>query len=165
MLEKLDSKVVDLINRLGVKVFNFDDYEKLTGYKFPFWSNGCYDIAQDVIAISGFVMGDVNQVTLHEIMHWSGHADRADRFMIADAIKCGTTNVISKESQANEEAIAEMGMYKLACYLGLDTESARLARDRYLKMFPHNQSYCEAEADRSVDWIIENAYGENRKVA
>jgi antirestriction protein ArdC len=161
-LDSLDSKVRELIQSFGIKLISYKQAHSLGISKQELPSDlsaGAYVCYMDIIAYNstppiGFE--DINRTILHEIVHWTGHGDRLKR----KPIQLGQRMLYAANSMDElhtEEAIAEIGMYRLAVYLGLEKD------DKYLDLMIHYLSRYELahidvacrEATKAVNFIVE----------
>lgn len=148
-------KVTEFAQSLGIKVKTPYEFECMTGEIYPWTANGLYSPPFDIIACNEFD----DFVLLHEIIHWSGHQSRADRFVVRKLANSNRTDLIrsliSVEDLYNEEAIANMGMFMLATYLGLDLKIAHYEMNARLMFMHYDYEFCEREVSRSVNWILD----------
>ena len=160
-LNSIHPAVLELIQSLGITLITYRHAYTLgvSRDELPNWSAGAYICYMDLIAYNpnppdGFE--DINRTILHEIIHWTGHGDRLKR----KPIQLGQRMLYAANSVDElhtEEAIAEIGMYRLAVYLGLEKE------DKYLDLMIHYLSRYELahidvacrEATRAVNFVVE----------
>jgi antirestriction protein ArdC len=150
----------DFVNSIGV---NFVEYDNACiAADVPLFQRMCaagfYDYQFDFIAInhaSLLYMGvTVEEVTLHEMTHWTGHKTRLNR-------KSMYSHSISNREL--EECIAQYGMFKLACILKLDEAVYKRALDRYLVRFPEvDLQDAEKQADIAVNYMLAIANSESQ---
>ncbi len=88
--------------------------------------NACYIPSRDVIHLppegAFFDAQSYYSVALHELVHWTGHADRCDRDL---------RNRFGSEAYAAEELIAELGSAFLCAEIGISHEP-RIDHARYI---------------------------------
>jgi len=141
MLKKLDPRVKNLIQSLNVTVVSYDDCrnDRLYGFDFHLFSftAGMYCSVTDRILINQFPppqFKDINEVVLHELVHWTGLENRLNREPIW-LRKIGSSHLITADSHATEELTAQYGMYLLAKQLGLDQKTYLQKFNDYSKYF------------------------------
>lgn len=97
-----DKSIVDIIAQHQVAISTFGNQPR-------------YQPHDDVIvmpAITSFHSeNDYNTTFLHELVHWTGHASRLDRF---------PSKSLDDKTRAEEELVAEIGSVFLATYFGID---------------------------------------------
>lgn len=97
-----DKSIVDIIAQHGVSISTFGNQPR-------------YQVQDDVIVMPDITSfnseNDYNTTLLHELVHWTGHTSRLDRF---------SGKALDDKTRAEEELAAEIGSIFLATYFGID---------------------------------------------
>jgi len=156
--------VLRLIEVLGVKVLSYSELKegvsKMTGFKMTrrlLNAHGFYDTSLDAIAFNeNKELFKLDHVLLHELIHWTGSSKRLARTALLPFCVLGRLEVMEGNEYATEEVIAEMGMYKLGLWLGLNRKELKRKRDVYIDSYGiHNPNYEKAciDSDNAVGYI------------
>jgi len=160
-LNDANPRVLELIRNLNIRLLSFAECS-LSGITIdPYiWqnSNGFYECHDDFIAFNHTPKSniqDLNSCILHEIAHWSGHPTRLNR----KAIEAGANLAIYELDLHiihTEEVIAQLGMFKLACYLGLNIEKYLEMTNLYIqRYFMANRLEADIESTKALGFIID----------
>lgn len=139
-----------------------------TGNHMSLFCSGMYEVVNDIVSVKPPTLGhqsigDVNTVLLHELVHWSGHPSRVNREEMKNA---HIYNYLTDQERHQEEACAQIGMYKLCKYFCMDMVKAEKYLSNYLITYPlADLGKAEADAEAAVSYLLSLAYGEVRKVA
>lgn len=137
------------------------------------WGNGGgghYSHLGDYIFITGNESpgSDPNMACLHELIHWSGNWRRLARPQAVIIRKVHVEKVPEKQLGITgrewevmihtEEAIAQMGAFKLTKALGGDVAKAKSQLNHYLTNYPlANLEEANRESDLAVRWLLAEA--------
>ena len=94
-------------------------------------------------------------VTFHEMIHWTGHESRLNRFLSATVARFGS------ETYAQEELVAEIGSAFLCGITAIDNERLNDNRDAYIKNWlralkddPKLVVKAAGQAQKAADFIL-----------
>lgn len=98
---------------------------------------------------------------MHEVIHWTGHPSRLNRPAIAEYFKVSHISQVPEILLHTEEAIAELGMLRLAAALGFDIEPIIKGATYYISTYPKaDLLMAEKYAREAVDYILKAGYVE-----
>lgn len=169
--EMLLPEVIDLCKRLNIVPKVFTEVLQARGQgSVSLDSLGQYCGSYDEIALQDNPLIApidnklrMSKTMLHEIIHWTGHSSRLARIKIVKSESYGPNGVMLPfecGEMAFEECIAELGAYRLAARLGLDTRALAPVIDSYLRVFGAGILMSEVckEANYAIDYVIQLAY-------
>ncbi len=171
-LQNMDPAVAGLVKLLGVKITDYDGMVKAgLGYELahpstPF-SGGFYLADADIIAVNphpirtqwkveaGHPAPHIDTTVLHELIHWSGAEGRMSR----PAVMMAADNVPRSDRDTHtEEAVAQMGMYKLGVIIGLSGVDLKHHLDSYLEgLYLADMALAEKQSDDAVVYLLNTA--------
>ncbi len=151
--QKMAAPVRKVFEALGVKLMSMHELSYKMEKAIPESYQGCYWADEDTIILkdSRSETGDLNTVALHELLHWTGHYTRLSRAAIQ--LSCPDRFSFSYHT---EEAAAQLGMHKLAKWLGVSEENIDYYLNNYLEAYPFADLHiAEMQAEQAVRWIKE----------
>lgn len=109
--------IMTLFATLGIKLVSPPDYG---GFAFMVSTYGQYDCGTDEIWAHNIssAIGELDSYLLHELIHWTGHPKRLNRYPVGPGVRH------SRGILADEEYTAQLGMMLLAQELGVLSETA-----------------------------------------
>lgn len=162
LLLKLNPMVLKLLRQLNPIVMGFGELQKYfkLNYEQKYKLFGLYMALPetDVIAINETTPIEIlDVVMLHELIHYTGRGSRLCRAGIVLLEQKDLT--ITEEHCQTEEAIAQLGMYKLGTYLGLDRDSLKQATVEYLASLPlADFEEAEMRSNEAVGYLVNKLY-------
>lgn len=163
----------DIAKRLGVKFVEPHDVGKYGWPEMAVTTAGFYDPSNDIISVKtnalsrrGMVLNNQDRFFMHELTHWVGGRSRLDRPVMRYA-NLAPFVCPSREELSTEEATAELGAMKLSQALNIDPEKAKENGEYYLAIFrPYaNMNQAERDSNERVAWVLDQAFGANRRAA
>lgn len=156
----VSSRVEDLVYRLGITLYSYEEASwRFEGY-FPFdvvgTSYGFYYPPKDYVSINVIDCAAAglspDHVALHEIIHWTGHQRRLARETII--AKQSYRFVLATEDHT-EEATAYLGAYYLAETLGMaDSLAYAMLQGGLARYNLADMGKAQADARAAVAWIL-----------
>lgn len=166
----VDSRVLALVSSTGCPLLTY--FDAITSGKVNAamlftmgMAAGYYDSQEDYIGLNERALESdrVNEVVLHELIHWTGHPSRLNRNTITSQLHGMRPTSYDYHT---EEATAQMGMFKLACLLGLDKELHLMLLNVYLTMFPEaNLAKADWDSNQAVGYLLDLAKYNHREAA
>lgn len=173
--DHLNPAVQNLLKSLGVEIKllsetivsdNLDEWRAssiMVNTTLP--TQGLYYGPTDTIVLNDSDLGDATPVVLHELIHWSGAESRLKREWILNNVKDiesfwnGTYVKDDSEEftkgQHTEEAIAEIGMFKLMLLLGIEPMQYQERVINYLKYLSSaDLMKADLESDIAVEYLV-----------
>lgn len=167
LIDRLDPQVTELALLTEATIILESEYYSMGyGIKIPNVHYGVYIVSLDIIVIADKTLNHkykLNEVVLHELVHWSGHPKRLNRpFM--KRFFAGQYN--DGDIMASEECTAQYGAYKLMQHFAMFPTERLLGLTSYLKLWvDFEPKGYEQMAGRAVDYLKGLYFAKRKKVA
>jgi len=144
--------------RIGANIGTIDKFKNPTRL-------GVYKANKDVIWIcNGLKERSRNRVICHEMIHWTGHTQRLNRYSVTMHLSSHQLNPVVKDQlYAVEEVIAELGSIGLCIQLNLPWKASESATyiNNYLSRCPefeNKQAFFHKVSKASVEYVFNKIY-------
>lgn len=153
----ISQRFQDIATRLGVEVVSVQEYANEYDGFIPSGAGGGYDCWNDIVIMPSVEDAhflympqghDSNFTLLHEIIHWTGHADRSGRSVMSEGCE-------SRVDNATEEMTAQLGAQMLAEIMGYKLERCKEVTESYLRSYSYGDlEKATEDAKEAVVWIL-----------